>query len=122
MECHRLLTAIFMAFMLMFAGSGVQARLLRGAPEQASPLVAGSAGRALLKDAKDDSKAGDSWGSRDWPATRQVATTSLRGSGLGAVAAASSRSYGYTSSASPLLMSGAMNQPIMDSWGSSYRG
>lgn len=110
MQLSRLVLAIFMAFMLVCAGTGAQARLLRGG-------VAGAPGRALLKDAKDAGVAADSWGGRDWPATRQVAYTSARGS-----VAPSSRAYAYSTSATPIMMSGAMNAPIMDSWGGGYRG
>lgn len=111
-----LLLAIVMAVMLLGC-PGAQARVLRGSlDQQASATGTAGPARALLN---QDSKGGNDWGSRDWPAQRQVATSSGRGGGAyAAPVMAAGRAYGYQSQNQPVVMSG----PIYDNSWNAYRG
>lgn len=109
---------------LLLALSGLSgasaARLLRGLGAGAQQPLSGAPRGLMTVDGKA-SKDGDSWGSRDWPAARQVATSSGRGGSWAAqpVAAAyagPSRSYGYASNAQAYPMGGGMSAPIYDGW------
>ena len=105
--------ALLLLLILAFAAAGAQARLLRGGPgaaDQPGLPAPHGAPRGLLG---AESKAADA---RDWPAQRQVASSSGRGSSsFSSPAAASSRSYSYTTSAQPTRAAGGMSAPIYDS-------
>lgn len=115
-----------MALVLALAFASGQARLLRGLGQQQQQqlLPAAPAARELLSADGTAAASADNWGSRDWPATRQVATSSGRGfaaaAPAGGAAFASSRAYGYQSNAPAFYggMGGGMSAPIYDSWSS----
>lgn len=100
----------FVAMLLLSSSTGVQGRVLRGTAISSESLLSpGEAGplRALLKKDKDAADLRDRDPLREWPATRTVATASVRGGNSMPV-------YSYTSSA------GNMNRPIVDTGVPSY--
>jgi hypothetical protein len=115
-----LAAAVLLLLVVLLAGGAAAARPLRhgphGAVQPALPRLredARGALRSLLKDKAADGGAADLQGglNRPWPTTRPIATSSGRGA---PPVAASSRAYGYTSNASPIVMNTGMNEPVSE--------
>jgi hypothetical protein len=105
------------AFVALPCASGRVLRPHSSASQPALPRAGEDARGALRSLLKDKASDVDLQGgpNRPWPATRPIATTSGRGAPAGP---GPSRSYGYSSNASPVVMNAGMNEPVSEGmWG-----